>query len=832
MKWSSKSNHSIDNSLIDKMEILLDRVKDAYPNNIITSFNTTHKTLSNRCGEICKKLGYSCMREFLEDFGFCYPNKINKVIIVDEEKLKKEEKKIKAQRYKDLVKKIRNVQSIKEIKMFLSSNDYHEYVDLANYFNEPLFDFHRLENALYKSDIINNDKYNFFKNVEFDFNTFTVKKILHPDKLIDVTVPKICRYLSEKLFMNNSYIKSIKFEEGSEVTEVSYKLFENCKNLEKVDITNSKITKIAKGGFVDCAKLRDIIGIEKINYIEKGCFYNCYSLYWNIDTEQKDESLTFKYLLEKTKHKWINRTSNENMRKYISIRYISHTNISREYTYRFPYENEIDVGDKLLLNRSDCGKDAYVFKIMYYNGKDYDYFPFAVADYPYSNVFEKANLNTINNVLKYLELNEYTLISPKGLLYRLDEQEINQYNNIVNFYNNNSDEIIYNFCMEKYKAIDVNDKQLLEQAKRNFYDSSIIEEKGDSVILKSINSYLDVLYIPNKITLIDNMALNHCFKTTHLIFEKRNQTLYIHMSNYDFLVSLVYLDLNNYVMSTDQLHSFNHLMEIKVSKDNNEYNLYHNNLYDKTYSYNILNVGIGRENKTLYLHPNTISLDYSSINFNFFNIDSIFLPKYLGVNFKKDCNCNLIYYSDDLQLPRKYKKRLYLLLNCFILKNSTYMKYSYSDPIIDFLSEQLNYKVGDTFNLIRNGHVVTFCVKSTSLVWINDINYNEYANKNYIVINIPKLIWKNTYINYVDNDFIILNITKLHKSYGLSCDDIPLILNDDYPFTYDKGIIKEINQARLGNIDYVNFLIEYYEKKNNSIRKNYWKNKLEILRNI
>lgn len=76
--WKSKTNRTFGDNLQAKINALLDRVVTAYPDMHIKSFDATHKTLSNRCGELKNVLGYPSTQAFLEDFGFSYPPKIIK----------------------------------------------------------------------------------------------------------------------------------------------------------------------------------------------------------------------------------------------------------------------------------------------------------------------------------------------------------------------------------------------------------------------------------------------------------------------------------------------------------------------------------------------------------------------------------------------------------------------------------------------------------------------------------------------------------------------------------------------------------------------------------
>lgn len=76
--WKSNTNKTYDEKIEQKINALLDRVLEAYPDMVIKSFDATHKNLSNRCGELKHVLGFKTTQAFLEDYGFTYPPKIIK----------------------------------------------------------------------------------------------------------------------------------------------------------------------------------------------------------------------------------------------------------------------------------------------------------------------------------------------------------------------------------------------------------------------------------------------------------------------------------------------------------------------------------------------------------------------------------------------------------------------------------------------------------------------------------------------------------------------------------------------------------------------------------
>ena len=93
----------------------------------------------------------------------------------------------------------------------------------------------------------------------------SIESIKIPKKVFDIGVSAF----------ENSVIKSIEFEEGSELTDIEKNAFKGCKNLTSI-VLPASVTTIGDGAFADCSNLNSITFEEnsRIATIGKECFTN------------------------------------------------------------------------------------------------------------------------------------------------------------------------------------------------------------------------------------------------------------------------------------------------------------------------------------------------------------------------------------------------------------------------------------------------------------------------------------------------------------------------------------------------------------------------------
>lgn len=106
------------------------------------------------------------------------------------------------------------------------------------------------------------------------------------DKLTKIVLPDNVEFLSEEgwgsedafSYMFTGCTSLVEFRIPSTITTLYYGAFEGCTSLETIDLNN--VTRISQGrnSFKDCTSLKNMIGIEKVEYIGEGSFNNCTSL--------------------------------------------------------------------------------------------------------------------------------------------------------------------------------------------------------------------------------------------------------------------------------------------------------------------------------------------------------------------------------------------------------------------------------------------------------------------------------------------------------------------------------------------------------------------------
>lgn len=76
-----------DAKLAVRAEILIERVQEAYPDGNVANLAKDHKSLSNKLGELAKRIGYDNKNEMLEAYGFTIVHKSNGRPVNDHEAL-------------------------------------------------------------------------------------------------------------------------------------------------------------------------------------------------------------------------------------------------------------------------------------------------------------------------------------------------------------------------------------------------------------------------------------------------------------------------------------------------------------------------------------------------------------------------------------------------------------------------------------------------------------------------------------------------------------------------------------------------------------------------
>lgn len=106
------------------------------------------------------------------------------------------------------------------------------------------------------------------------------------DKLTKVVLPDNVEFVNEEGSVSEdafNYMftecKALKeFRIPSTITTLYYGAFEGCSSLETVDLNNVTMISQGSNSFKDCINLKNIIGIENVEYIGEGAFMNCTSL--------------------------------------------------------------------------------------------------------------------------------------------------------------------------------------------------------------------------------------------------------------------------------------------------------------------------------------------------------------------------------------------------------------------------------------------------------------------------------------------------------------------------------------------------------------------------
>ena len=121
------------------------------------------------------------------------------------------------------------------------------------------------------------------KTVKFgvDSHMSVIEKLVfarHPS-IINITLPPSITELGKQSFMSCPNLKTVTFEDESQLKIIGEQSFSECRVLETVDFgKNSCLTEIKKEAFQFCESLKTITIPKSVEKINDDCFYSCYNL--------------------------------------------------------------------------------------------------------------------------------------------------------------------------------------------------------------------------------------------------------------------------------------------------------------------------------------------------------------------------------------------------------------------------------------------------------------------------------------------------------------------------------------------------------------------------
>ena len=93
----------------------------------------------------------------------------------------------------------------------------------------------------------------------------------------NVVIPKEVKMIGKAAFKNNSKIKTVTFEKGSQIEKIAMNAFESCPVLEEIVLPDS-IIEIGDNAFLDCVGLIDVTLPSNMISLGKSAFEGCISL--------------------------------------------------------------------------------------------------------------------------------------------------------------------------------------------------------------------------------------------------------------------------------------------------------------------------------------------------------------------------------------------------------------------------------------------------------------------------------------------------------------------------------------------------------------------------
>lgn len=113
-----------------------------------------------------------------------------------------------------------------------------------------------------------------FEIVKREHYDYAAVKLLRAEE--KMAVPKEIEFIGADVFAGNMVVKELTF--GDSLKEIFNWSFKGCKNLEKVDLSKTKIKDIPLAAFEDCVHLKKIILPPTVETIYADAFKNCLSL--------------------------------------------------------------------------------------------------------------------------------------------------------------------------------------------------------------------------------------------------------------------------------------------------------------------------------------------------------------------------------------------------------------------------------------------------------------------------------------------------------------------------------------------------------------------------
>ena len=667
---------------------------------------------------------------------------------------------------------------------------------------------------LEKINKITSNKENILKHLKIVNNILI--EIIDPKQCDCLLIPNTVIGFSEKVFKGNKYLRAVKFEEEFVLNKIPKKLFEECENLEYIDFSNTDILEIDEKCFFNCHNLKMIKGIEQIEKIEDEVFIGCEGLLWDYDKNESSYTETGLYILNQRKIiEKITSHNKENV-KYITILEIN-KNRSLSKLYEIKQTSKVNLGDEVNIISSDINSKCIVSKI--YEGprpKPTGYASIPNQEYKDKEiqVVKKCTKENINFILK--EMSGYfsdKIITPQQWDKSSFDEKRKSYNYTTDEYNNflslgkENRETRYQ-KMKQYAKNSTFDDIDYEKAKKEFYECAIIKNNA----LIKLTKYLEVLYIPKEIIALRKNALNNCIYTRRIIFEHRESKMYCDEFNYVYLLNTCCIDLSNFEIDYQFFkRKVPYLFEIKIAADNPKYAVHNYGVYSKNYYELHKILSSQNEGYSFHIHPNTFVI--TSFCYENSNVGKIYLNNFVDeyrIRGAYPTGAKIpfsIIEKDNISVSNEYE---------YVFNTMQLIKVGPVDCELNTNSYPSVFAYGSLVNkddiiTIKNDETTLDLIVKEAKVCNKKSHIAEDIRSNYkIVVDILKLKRKDKNKKYVEIDIS-------------NCKHVPIVLDDDYPFNYDKDMIYQINQARLGNVAYIKELINYYKNKN-VIKYEYWNN--------
>lgn len=110
-----------------------------------------------------------------------------------------------------------------------------------------------------------------------NYMTYIPAHFASSDFLTSITIPKNIIEMSDYAFANCYKLKNITFEDDSKLTNIGFRSFLDCKNLEAITLPE-QIGVINQEAFTGCKNLKSIFLPDAVERIGYGAFRNCKSL--------------------------------------------------------------------------------------------------------------------------------------------------------------------------------------------------------------------------------------------------------------------------------------------------------------------------------------------------------------------------------------------------------------------------------------------------------------------------------------------------------------------------------------------------------------------------